>query len=68
VDCDQCRRRQAIIGQSQCLPVIAYHFNYKIVKLTVPVASTSPGMRVWPSDMVFNRYGMLKIKSSVVAF
>jgi hypothetical protein len=36
--------------------------------LTVPVASTSPGMRVCPSDMVFKRYGMLKIKSSVVAF
>jgi hypothetical protein len=36
--------------------------------LTVPVASTSPGMRVCPSDIVFKRYGILKIRSSVVAF
>jgi hypothetical protein len=38
------------------------------IPLTVPVARTSPGMRVCPSDIVFKRYGILKIKSSVVAF
>jgi hypothetical protein len=36
--------------------------------LTVPVASTSPGIKVWPSDIVLIKKGIEKIRSSVVAF
>lgn len=38
-----------------------------ITTLTVPVAITSPGWRVWPSEMVLIKKGMEKIKSSDVA-
>jgi hypothetical protein len=35
--------------------------------LTVPVAMTSPGCSVWPSEIVLISVGIEKIKSSVVA-
>lgn len=58
-----------MLGNTRC-----WHFHpssasvkYFSERLTVPVASTSPGINVWPSDMVLIKKGIEKIRSSVVA-